>query len=110
VTGPSREVEEGATSRAMDLGGAGDPIGTPDRDGVGAGSEVDPVPGSSCAATPRGEEPPPGELGVKDPRPPAALPDGGWDAEGIAPDPEADCGAGASSSSSVLFPTGGHMK
>jgi hypothetical protein len=97
----------------MDLGGAGDPIGTPDRDGVGTGSEVDPAPGSSCAATPRGEEAPAGEPGVKDPKSPDALPDAGWNAEGIAPDPEASCGAGgtgASSSSSVLFPTGGHMK
>jgi hypothetical protein len=97
----------------MDLGGAGDPTGTPDPDGFGAASEVDPAPRSSCAATPSGEEAPPGKLGVKDPRSPAALPDAGWDAEGITPDPEADCGAGgagASSLSSVLFPTGRHMK
>jgi hypothetical protein len=89
VTGPCLEVEKGATSRAMDLGGAGDPIGTADPDGVSASSGVDPAPGSSCAATPGEEEATPGEPGIEDPRFPTTLHDASWDAEGIAPDPEA---------------------
>jgi hypothetical protein len=95
VTGPCREVEEGATSGAMDVDGAGDrPIGTADPDSVGADSEVDPAPGSSCAATPGGEEAPPGE-GSRRSQMPVALHDAIWDAEGIAPDPEADWGQAA---------------
>jgi hypothetical protein len=71
VTDPCREVEDSATSRATDVGGAEDPIATADPGGVGAGSEAESAPGSGCEATPSEEGTPPSDAGVEDPGAPA---------------------------------------